>query len=96
MDATGQLVTGEKVDGPVALKEVLLARKDLFLRHAASQALAYSLGRGLEYYDAPTVKEMLKAIEPNGYRAADLVVEITRSLPFQYRRGAETQEQARK
>ena len=89
VDASGELVTGEKVDGPLGLKKVLLARQDLFLRHLASKALAYSLGRGLEYYDTPTVKEILKAIEPGEYRAGDLVLQIVRSLPFQYRRGAD-------
>ncbi|HTI73066.1 MAG TPA: DUF1592 domain-containing protein [Candidatus Limnocylindria bacterium] len=89
VDASGQLVTGEKIDGPLALKKVLLAKQDLFLRHVTSKALAYALGRGLEYYDAATVKEIIKAIEKDGYRTTDLVVEVVKSLPFQYRRGTE-------
>jgi hypothetical protein len=91
VDASGELVTGEKVAGPEALKKVLLARQDLFLRHLTGKLLAFSLGRGLEYYDAPVVKGIMKTVEPGGYRSEDLVLQIVQSLPFQYRRGADTQ-----
>ena len=46
VDASGVLVNGEKVEGPVALKDALLARRALFLRHLTEKMLAYALGRG--------------------------------------------------
>jgi hypothetical protein len=89
IDASGVLPSGELVDGPVALKEALLRRKGLFLRHLTEKLLAYALGRGLEYYDVPQVKAILAEVEREQYRADALVLAVTRSLPFQYRRPAE-------
>ncbi|MBX3733582.1 MAG: DUF1592 domain-containing protein [Verrucomicrobiae bacterium] len=87
VDAGGVLPGGESVEGPVQLKEALLARKPLFLRHVAEKLLGYALGRGLEYYDIPTVKELVRATAADGDRLNTLILEITRSYPFLYRRG---------
>jgi len=90
VDASGVLPGGEVVDGPQALKEALLRRKDLFIRHLTEKMLAYALGRGLEYYDTPVVREIGDQLRRDGYRAETLVFAITRSLPFQNRRPLET------
>jgi hypothetical protein len=89
VDASGVLPNGREVDGPEALKDALLEQQDLFLRHATEKLLAYALGRGLEYYDIPTVKEILHRAAPSGYGLQTLILEIARSYPFQYRRGSE-------
>lgn len=89
VDATGVLPGGEAVNGPEALKDALLRRKELFVRHLTEKLLAYALGRGLEYYDTPVVKEITEVLRRDGYRAETLVLSITRSLPFQYRRPAQ-------
>ncbi|MCW5559085.1 MAG: DUF1592 domain-containing protein, partial [Verrucomicrobiae bacterium] len=60
VDAGGVLSSGEPVEGPVELKKALLARKPLFLRHVTEKLLSYALGRGLEYYDNPTVKDLVR------------------------------------
>jgi hypothetical protein len=86
VDASGVLPGGEIVDGPQALKEALLRRKDLFIRHLTEKMLAYALGRGLEYYDTPVVREVGEQLRREDYRAETLVFAITRSLPFQNRR----------
>lgn len=88
MDASGTLVSGEEVNGPVALKKALLARKDLFIRHVTEKMLAYALGRGLEYYDIPAVKQITANLSAAGFRASRLVMEVVRSAPFRLRRGA--------
>lgn len=89
VDASGVLPGGEVVDGPSALKDALLRRKTLFARHLTEKMLAYALGRGLEYYDAPVVREIADATAADGYRLQTLILGIVRSLPFQYRRGAD-------
>ncbi len=86
VDASGVLPGGEAVNGPEALKDALLRRKDLFVRHLTEKLMAYALGRGLEYYDYPVVKEITDTLARDDYRAETLVLAITRSLPFQYRR----------
>lgn len=86
VDAQGVLVNGEKVDGPVALKEALLARKALFIRHLTEKMLAYALGRGLEVYDYPVVKKIEADLALHDYKASRLVLDIAESYPFQWRR----------
>ncbi len=86
VDAAGQLVTGEKFTGPAELKKLLLARKDEFIRAFTEKMLAYALGRGLEPTDWWTVHQVTRATVADGCRAQTLLIEITRSFPFQYRR----------
>jgi hypothetical protein len=86
VDASGLLPDGKTFSGPAELKQLLLARKDDFARNITEKALAYALGRGLDYYDMPTVKRIAKALADNGYRSSVLIGEIARSYPFQFRR----------
>jgi hypothetical protein len=88
VDAAGVMTTGESFAGPAELKKVLLARKEVFVRNLTEKMLAYALGRGLEYYDQPTVKEITDALEKNGYKSSTLILEIVKSYPFRYRRNA--------
>jgi mono/diheme cytochrome c family protein len=86
VDASGVMPTGEKFSGPSELKQVLLARKDEFARNVTERMLAYALGRGLEYYDMPTVQRITEKLRADGYRVSTLVMEVAKSYPFQYRR----------
>jgi hypothetical protein len=83
---------GVVIVGPEALKQVLLERRQLFLRHLTEKMLAYALGRGVEYYDIPAVKRITEAVAADGHRAPRLILEIVRSTPFRLRRGAGFQE----
>lgn len=87
VDASGQLINGDLINGPMALKQALLARKDLFLRQLTTKLMAYALGRGLEYYDLPAVKKITTELAAHDHRAVSLVVGIVQSYPFQNRRG---------
>jgi hypothetical protein len=87
IDSAGVLVTGEKFSGPAELKKVLLGKKDQFNRNLTGKLLAYAVGRGIEYYDQPTVQKITAELAKNDYRAGTLVVEIVKSYPFRYRRG---------
>lgn len=87
INATGELPDGQQFSGPTGLKEVLLARKDDFVKCLAEKVLIYALGRGLEYYDQPTLTRITKRVADNDYRFSSLVVEIVKSEPFVNRRG---------
>jgi mono/diheme cytochrome c family protein len=86
VDASAEMSTGEKFTGPAELKQVLLQRKQQFLRNFTERLLAYALGRGLEYYDIPAVKEMVEDLATEEYASTRLILSIVRSYPFQYRR----------
>lgn len=87
IDATGEFNTGERFDGPAELKRLLVQRQDEFLRNLTEKMLSYALGRGLEYYDVPTVKAATDALRANGRRSSVLIEFIVFSFPFQHRRG---------
>ncbi|MEO6034083.1 MAG: DUF1592 domain-containing protein [Verrucomicrobiota bacterium] len=91
VDANGVLTTGEKFQGPAELKKILLTRKDLFVRNFTERMLAYALGRGLEFYDRPTVKRITTALAGDDYRSSTLIMEIAKSYPFQFRRDPKTE-----
>ena len=86
VDSIGKLTSGEEFGTPAELKKILLARKDLFVRNLVERCLAYSLGRGLEFFDEPTVAEITRKLLATDCRAETLILEVTRSYPFQYRR----------
>lgn len=89
IDPSGTLIGGLSFKGPQELKAILKGKKELFARCLTEKMLTYALGRGLEYYDRPTVDAIVAALERNDYRFSTLITEITRSDPFRLRRGKE-------
>lgn len=87
IDATGKLPDGQTFSGPEGLKQILLQRKEEFAACLAEKMLIYALGRGLEYYDRPTLKRIVQRVSENENRISSLVVEIVKSEPFLNRRG---------
>ena len=90
IDASGELPGGVRFNGPGELKHVFTTvLKDAFVKTVTEKLLTYALGRGLEYYDKPTVRAIAREGEASDYRLADLIVAVTKSMPFQMRRGPE-------
>jgi hypothetical protein len=85
IDASGVLLDGTKVDGPVELRQALVTRKAQFAQAVTEKLLTYALGRGLEYYDAPAVRGIDHAAAANDYRWSSLILGIVKSAPFQMR-----------
>ena len=87
IDTTAELPDGTTLDGIADLKEILKDRKQEFVRCLTEKMLIYALGRGLEYYDRPTVDRIVAQLEAEGYRSSVLIAEIVKSDPFRLRRG---------
>jgi len=86
IDASGNLPDGTKIDGVAGLKKLLLSRKDEFVEGFAGSLLTYALGRGLEYYDQPVVRDIRRQAEKNDYKFSSIVLAIANSVPFEMRR----------
>ena len=86
IDASGVLVDGTSFDGPAELRETLLGRHDQFVETVTEKMLIYALGRGLEYYDKPTIRRITREAAANDYRWSSLILGIVKSAPFQMRR----------
>ena len=50
--------------------------------------MTYALGRGLEPYDMPAIRRIVREARPGGLTLSALVVGIVQSVPFQMRRTA--------
>ena len=85
IDASGVLLDGTRVNGPQTLQRALLAQKTQFARAVTEKLLTYALGRGLEYYDVPTVRAIQQAAAADDYRWSSLVTAVVNSPPFQMR-----------
>jgi hypothetical protein len=85
IDATTQLSDGSKVDGVVDLRNALLARERVLVRTMTEKLLTYAVGRGLQHYDMPVVRGIVREAAQRDYSFSALVLGISRSLPFQMR-----------
>jgi mono/diheme cytochrome c family protein len=85
IDASGLLADGTKVDGVVALRKALVARSDIFVQTLTEKLMIYGLGRGLQHYDMPVVRDIVRQTAKQDYRFSSLVMAIVTSPPFQMR-----------
>jgi mono/diheme cytochrome c family protein len=85
IDAAVQLYDGEKVQGPVGLRQWLLRYSPQFARMFTEKMMTYALGRGVEYSDMPTIRAIVRDAEKNNNRFSTIVVGVVKSSQFQMR-----------
>ena len=68
IDASDVLPNGTEVDGPAGLRGLLVDEPEQFVRTVTEKLLAYALGRGVEYYDHPSVRQIARDSAADGYR----------------------------
>ena len=86
VDASGAVPGGAEFRGVDGLENALLARPELFVTTLTENLLTFALGRGVEYYDAPAVRKIVKDAAKEDYRFSSLILGIVKSAPFQMRR----------
>jgi hypothetical protein len=90
IDASAALPDGTRFTGPAGLRQALLnGHRDDYLQTVTEKLLMYALGRGLEYYDKPTVRRIVREAAGDNYRMSSLITAIVTSTPFQMRRTLE-------
>ena len=85
IDSSGILMDGTSVNGPVELREAILARPDVFSGLVTEKMLIYALGRGLEPTDMSVVRSIVADAAEDDYRLMSIIVGIVKSSPFQMR-----------
>jgi hypothetical protein len=83
IDASGTLFTGATLAGVPSLRRELAARPEVFVGVLTEKMLTYALGRGIEYYDMPAVRKIVRDARTTNYRFSSIVLGIARSVPFQ-------------
>ena len=89
IDTSGKLPDGTMFDGLASFRAALLSKPERFVTTLTEKLLTYALGRGLESFDMPAVRGIVRQAAARNYTFSDLVVGITESVPFQMRRSGD-------
>lgn len=85
IDASGGLIDGSEFTGVSGLEQALLKRPELFVRTLTEKLFTFALGRGVEHYDAPAIRKIVRDARGDQYRFSRLILGIVNSVPFQMR-----------
>ena len=85
IDASADLPDGTKFDGPAGLRKWILSQPGQVVSAITEKLLIFALGRGLEYYDAPAVRKIVRDAASDNYRFQTLILGVVQSAPFQMR-----------
>jgi hypothetical protein len=85
VDASASLVDGSEFTGVSGLEQVVLNRPELFVRTLTEKLLTFALGRGVEPFDAPAIRQIVRNSRADNYRFSQLIAGIVQSTPFQMR-----------
>jgi hypothetical protein len=88
VDASGGLPDGSTFTGVAGLETGLLRRPELFASTLTEKLLTFALGRGVEWYDAPAVRKIVREARARDYRLSSIILGIVNSTPFQMRKSA--------
>jgi hypothetical protein len=86
IDVSGVFPDGTKFKGPAELQKILQSKPDQFVNAVSEKLLTYALGRGVEYYDEPALRAVVRKAAADDYRWSSLINGIVHSTPFQMRR----------
>ncbi|MEQ9398314.1 MAG: DUF1592 domain-containing protein [Longimicrobiales bacterium] len=82
VDPVGEMYDGTQLEGPADLRQALMKRPEVFLRTFTENLMAYALGRRVEWYDQPTVRQITAAARENDYRMSSFILGVATSPAF--------------
>ncbi len=86
LDTRGTYYDGTPISMPADLTRVLLDRPIPLVRNFTANMLAYAMGRRVEYFDQPAIRDIAEAAEDDGYRMSAFIMGVVKSDPFQMMR----------
>jgi len=88
IDVSGALPGAGELHGVAGLEDALLSRPELFVGTLTEKLMTFALGRGVEYYDAPALRTIVRDAGKDGFRFSSLILGIVKSTPFQMRKSS--------
>jgi hypothetical protein len=82
IDSRGELWDGTKVETAGDLRKALLTRRDVLLKTFANNLMAYGLGRRVEYFDQPTIRQIIRDAAKTDHKFSSYVLGIVHSPAF--------------
>jgi len=89
IDSSGKLPDGSAFKNVAEFRALLNGKQAKFRRALVEKLLIYAMGRGLEYADDQTVREICSKAERQGDRFSSVVLAIVESDLFQKRQAKE-------
>jgi hypothetical protein len=86
VDASGGLSDGSTFVGVAALERGLLQRPEHFAGTLAEKLMIFALGRGIEPFDAPAIRQIVREAKSDNFRFSAVILGIVNSTPFQMRK----------
>ena len=86
IDASGGFPDGSRFADVQGLEAALLRRPELFVGTFTEKLLTYALGRGVDYYDAPATRAIVRGARAQKYRVSSIILGVVKSPPFQMRK----------
>jgi hypothetical protein len=87
VDASGILPDGSRFEGLDEFRSALLSSEQ-FRMVLAEKLMVYALGRGLEHYDMPAVRAIVRDAASDDHRFSQFILGVVNSTPFKMRRTA--------
>lgn len=82
IDASGQLLDGTKIDGPVELRKALLKNPEIFVGTLTEKLMTYALGRGVNASDMPEVRKIVREAGRENFKFSSIIMGVVNSVPF--------------
>ena len=86
VDSSGILFDNSEFRDTEEFRDRLLKHSDRFVHTVVTKLMTYALGRKLEYYDQPVIRDIISETESEKYTWSSLILGVIESTPFQYRR----------
>lgn len=83
IDARDVMYDGSPVNGPSGVRDFVLKYKDQYVQNVVANLLTYALGRGMEYDDMPTVRNIVHSAARDNYKLKTIIEAIATSDIFQ-------------
>jgi hypothetical protein len=89
IDTDGELYDGTPLTGVGDIREAIMSRPEVFYRIFTENMMAYALGRRVEYYDMPSVRQITEDAAEDEYRLSAFILGVVNSPAFRTSRAAE-------
>ena len=90
LDTRGDFYDGTPVSSPRELATALLGRPLPLARSFTENLMAYALGRRVEYYDQPAIREIVREAEADQFPLRSLILGVVESDAFRMKRAGAT------
>jgi hypothetical protein len=89
IDAAGELYDGTPLTGVADIRNAIMSRPEVFYRIFTENMMAYALGRRVEYFDQPAIREITRDASEEEYRLSAFIMGVVNTPAFRSSRAAQ-------